>query len=217
MSHSISPDLPYVIKPLASSDVGEGTRCYADIFLNHEPMTRCCRICHDLFFPPAHVYVSLCARDFKSFIARGTISGELAGFVFCSDLSTDWPSRDPRMADLFSLFPNITCILGRLEHYYREQYPSGPGKSLHIFQVGVSPQFQGLGIAKALIRTAVENARTGGFSYVLAECTSPASQGLFSSCGFFAAYEITFRNFSVDGTCYFQDLPGEITLMVREL
>lgn len=217
MSHLIGPDLPFVIKPLAGSEVEEVTRCYADIFLNHEPMTRCCRIGPDLFFPPAEVYVSLCARDSMSFIARGTRSGELAGFIFCSDLSTNWSSRDPRMADMFSLFPKITCILDRLEHYYREQYPSGPGESLHIFQVGVSSPFQGQGVAKALVRTVLENASMWGFSYALAECSSPASRGLFSSCGFLVAHEIAFRNFSADGASYFQDLPGEITLMVRKL
>ena len=217
MSPLIGPDLPFVIKPLAGNEVEEVTRCYTDIFLNHEPMTRYCRIGPDLFFPPAQVYVSLCARDSMSFIARGTRSGELAGFIFCSDLSTDWSSRDPRMADMFSLFPKITCILDKLEHYYREQYPSGPGESLHIFQVGVSPRFQGSGVAKALLGTAVEHAREKGFSFALAECTSPASKRLFSSCGFVGVYELPFRNFLEDGTCYFRDLPGEITLMAREL
>ena len=207
----------FVITPLTSGDAGEATRCYVDVFLNHEPMTRYCRTAPDLFFPPAYVYVTLCARDSLSFIARDTISGDLAGFVFCSDLATDWSSRDPLMADMVSIFHEITCILGRLEQCYREHYPIGPGESLHLFQVGTAPRFQGKGVAKALLTAAVDHARTRGFSYALAECTSPASRGLFSSCDFFEAAMVPFRDFSVDGTCYFKDLPGEITLMVREL
>ena len=211
------PVFPFVITPLAGSDTTEATRCYADVFLNHEPMTRYCRISPDLFFPPARVYVTLCARDSLSFIARDTISGDLAGFVFCSDLATDWSSRDPLMADMFSLFNEITCILGRLEQCYREDFPIGPGESLHLFQVGTTPRFQGKGVAKAMVMAAVDHARTRGFSYALAECTSPASLELFLSCGFFEAYVVPFRDFSVEETCYFKDLPGEITLMVREL
>lgn len=211
------PDFPFTITPLTVSDTREATRCYTDVFLNHEPMTRCYGISPERFFPPAHVYVSLCARDSLGFIARDISSGDLAGFVFCSDLSTDWSSRDPVMNDLFSLFHEITCILGIMEQYYRERYPSGPGESLHVFQVGVSPRFQGSGVAKALVGNAVEHARDKGFSFALAECTSPASKRLFSSCGFLVVYELPFRNFSVDGTCYFRDLPGEITLMAREL
>jgi hypothetical protein len=68
-----------------------------------------------------------------------------------------------------------------------------------------------------MVRTAVGHARSRGFSYALAECTSPASQGLFSSCGFFEEYILPFQDFSMDGTCYFKEIPGEITLMVREL
>ena len=211
------PDFPFVIAPLAGSDAGVTTRCYSDVFLNHEPMTRCCCISPELFFPPAQVYVSLCAEDSLSFIARDTISGDLAGFILCSDLSTDWSSRDPRMNDMLLLFPGITSILGRLEHYYRERYPSGPRESFHIFQVGTTPGFREQGVAKALVRTAVENARTMGFSHALAECTSPASRGLFYSCGFMEVYQLPFGNFFADGTCYFKELPGEITLMTREL
>ncbi|MCU0631030.1 MAG: GNAT family N-acetyltransferase, partial [Methanoregulaceae archaeon] len=190
---------------------------YADIFLNHEPMTRCYRISPDQFIPLAQVYVSLCAGDYLSFIARDPGSGELVGFIFCSDLSTDWSSRDPCMARLYSLFPGIASVLGSLEHRYGEQYPSGPGESLHIFQVGTSPRFQARGVAKALVSTAVNHARTRGFSYALAECTSPASRGLFSSCGFLVAYEQPFRNVSCGMSSCFADLPGSITLMVRKL
>jgi len=217
MSPVTGPDFPFVIAPLTGSDAGVATRCYSDVFLNHEPMTRCCSISPELFFPPAQVYVSLCAEDSLSFIARDKISRDLAGFILCSDLSTDWSSRDPRMNDMLLLFPAITSILNRLEQYYRERYPSGPGESFHIFQVGTASGFRQLGVAKALVRTALENARTRGFSHALAECTSPASRGLFYSCGFTVVYELPFLNFSVDGTCYFKDLPGEITLMAREL
>lgn len=210
-------DFPFIIASLTDGDVGEVTRCYGDVFLHHEPMTLYYRVSPDIFYPLAHVYVSLCASDSHSFIARDTVSGDLAGFVFCSDLSTDWSSRDPRMVGMFTLFPNITCILDRLEQCYREQYPFGPGESFHIFQVGTIPRFQGRGVARAMVRTAVGHARSRGFSYALAECTSPASQGLFSSCGFFEEYILPFQDFSMDGTCYFKEIPGEITLMVREL
>lgn len=217
MSPGIGLDPQFILQPLARSNIREVTRCYTDVFLNHEPLTRHCRVGHDLFFTPAYVYVSLCAADSLSFIVKDTVSMDIAGFVFCSDLCTDWSSRDPRMADMFSLFHEISCILGTLEHYYREQYPSDPGESLHIFQVGTNPMFQGHGVAKALVRTALENACDRNFSYALVECTSPASRGLFSSCGFFSIYEVSFSDFFEGGTCHFQDLPGEITLMVREL
>ncbi len=217
MSPVNGPVFPFVITPLTGNDAGEATRCYADVFLNHEPMTRYCRTGPEIFFPPAYVYVTLCARDSLSFIARDSISGGLAGFAFSSDLATDWLSRDPLMADMFSIFNEITCILGRLEQCYREHYPVGAGESLHLFQVGTVPRFQGKGVAKALLTAAVDHARTRGFSYALAECTTPASRGLFSACGFFEAAMVPFQDFSVDGTCYFKDLPGEITLMVREL
>ena len=145
------PVFPFVITPLTGNDAGEATRCYADVFLNHEPMTRYCRKGPEIFFPPAYVYVTLCARDSLSFIARDSISGGLAGFAFSSDLATDWLSRDPLMADMFSIFNEITCILGRLEQCYREHYPVGAGESLHLFQVGTVPRFQGKGVAKALL------------------------------------------------------------------
>lgn len=217
MSHSITSGPQLLIQPLYPGDVPGVTRCYASVFLTDEPMTRYCRIGPELFLPPAHVYVSLCASDLLSYIVKDTISGDSAGFIFCSDLSTDWSSRDPRMAEIFSLFHEITCVLGRLEMYYHENYPSGPGEALHIFQVGITPLFRGLGVAKALVRTALENARDRGFSYALAECTSPASRSLFCSCGFVSGYKIPFQELSLDGACYFRDIPGEITLMVREL
>ena len=210
------PGFPFVIKPLASRDVGEAARCYMDVFLNHEPLTSCYRISPDLFFPPALAYVSLCAEDGLSYIARDAGSGGLAGFVFCSDLSTDWSSRGPCIARMSSLFPDIAGILGRLEQYYRGHFPSGPGQSLHIFQVGITPEFQAQGVAKALVVTAVEHGRERGYSYTLAECTSPSSQALFTSCEFLEVHGVPFPDCSQSGACS-PGLPGKILLMVREL
>jgi GNAT superfamily N-acetyltransferase len=202
---------------LKDPDIRETTTFYRDIFLKDEPMTRIHGIDPGIFFQHALVYTALCARDDLSFIARNCVTGDFAGFVLCSDLCTDWLVRDPRMAGLFSLFHESTCILEFLEEHYRKNYPCGTGKSLHLFQVGITPRFRGQGIAQSLIRTAVEHAYRRGFTHAFAECTWSASRELLLRCGFSGVYRIRYREFCTNGAYFFKDLPGEITLMVREL
>lgn len=211
------PDFPCVIEPLGPGDVDEATRCYTGIFLEHEPLTATYRVSWSRFYPPARVYVALCAKDSLSFIARDKESGRIAGFIFCSDMSTDWASRDPGMEKLYSLFPEISRVLGSLEHNYKEHYPSGKGEALHVFQAGCLQRLQGRGIAKALVSTAMENALNSGFLYAVAECTSPVSRGLFSSCGFLPVYEADPRDLPGDTLNTTVELPCRVTLMVRKL
>ena len=59
----------------------------------------------------------------------------------------------------------------------------------------ISSEVQGKGLASALLSTTIEEAKRGGYSMVLADCTNFKSQNLFSKFGFSTKVEINYKNY----------------------
>ncbi|MGB7789332.1 N-acetyltransferase family protein [Methanoregula sp.] len=203
--------------PLRESDADGTARLYSEVFLADEPTTHRRSPDPALFLHYAILYAGSLAGKNLSFVARDDQTGEPVGFIFCVDM-TDDPKREGEwMVELLAYFREVVTMIDDLEDRYLDRDAIAPGSVLHIFQIGVSRQYRGHGIAQALIRRVLAHARERGYRQVIADCTSPASRRSFEQCGFHEAGSLPYDAFSLDGARFFAGLDGGISLMVRDV
>lgn len=207
----------WLVAPLTVSDVDTATRLYTRIFLEDEPTTH--RHAPDpvLFVHHARYYIGLLVTMGLSFIARDKKTGDCIGFIFCHDITDDLSEYGEQMKKLIAFFSDAVVMIQELEGRYLDKTDIGPGTMLHVFQLGVSKEFRGCGIAQALIEEALILARDRGYRQVVADCTGPASKRVSEQCGFLEKGYLSYETFTRDGNRFFAGLPGGISLMIKEL
>ena len=215
--NAASPDHPPVYLPLKPADVEEAARLYTDVFIADEPTTHRYAPDPEVFLPYARRYAELLARKELSHIACDGRTGEIAGFIFCLDLTGDLAAEGATMAEFLAQFRETVDMIDELEERYIDRDEIAAGTVLHIFQIGVARPYRGCGMAQAMIRRALVSARMHGFSRAVADCTGPISRRAFERCGFVQAGTLPYDSFSKNGVAFFSGIDGGISLMVREL
>lgn len=206
-----------VFGPLLESEADEAARIFRDVFLADEPTSQARAPDPARLLNYAREYTRFLAGKNLSFVARDLESNEIAGFIFCIDITvTPESAGDPGMP-LLEDFREVMIMIRELEDRYINPSETVRGTVLHIFQIGVDRKYRGCGIAQGLIRRALANARERGFRRALADCTSRASRRTFELSGFHEAGFSSYEGFSLDGDRFFAGLDGGIFLMVRDL
>jgi ribosomal protein S18 acetylase RimI-like enzyme len=203
--------------PLADADVESAARLYTEVFLADEPTSHRHALDPARFLPYARVYVRSLVKKDLSFLIRDKTTGEPAGFIFCFDFTEDPADEGDEMREFIAHFREAVAMIGELEDRHLDRQRIAPGEVLHIFQIGVSRQARGLGMAQAMIRRALSHAKDRGFRQAVADCTGPASQRAFEGCGFRERGNYPYAEFSMDGVRFFAGLDGGISLMAKDL
>lgn len=205
------------IIPLSSIHVHKAAKIYTDIFLSDEPTSIRHNLDPEVFFPYAEAYVQLLVPEELSFVAVDTVTSEMVGFVFCWDFSSDITKKGEKMAGFLEHFKATIALMDMLEEEggFGDNIPAG--SVLHVFQIGVIPQNRRAGVAQSLIQSVLNVGYKKGFQKVIADCTSERSAHTFRSCGFTKTGEIQYETFNSEGDCFFAGLPGEISLMTRNI
>lgn len=206
-----------VYLPLKPADVEEAARLYTDVFIADEPTTHRYAPDPEIFLPYARRYTEFLARKELSYIARDGRTGEIAGFIFCLDLTGDLAAEGAKMAEFLAHFRETVEMIDELEEQYIDRDKIAAGTVLHIYQIGVARPYRGCGMAQAMIRRALISARRRGFSRAVADCTGPISRRAFERCGFVQAGILPYDSFSKNGVAFFSGIDGGISLMVREI
>ncbi len=206
-----------VCVPLTESDVESAARLYTEVFLADEPTSHRHALDPALFLPYARFYVRSLVRKDLSFLLRHEATNELAGFIFCIDLTDDPENEGAVMVEFIAHFKEAVTMINELEDRHLNRQEIKSGSVLHIFQIGVSRQYRETGIARAMIQRVLAHARERGFRQVIADCTSPASKRVFEQCGFSEMGFSPYEAFSMNGVCFFSGLDGGISLMVKKI
>lgn len=206
-----------LFQPLTHDTADATAELYTDVFLNDEPMTRHHGIDPGQFLPCAREYLHFCAGQKLSFVATDRTKGQVTAFVLGSDLTTNFYSVGQGMVSLLTFFRESMEIIEALESQCPDISGVNPGNVFHIFQIGTHRDYRHLGLATQLIRMSLVNAKRHGFVKAVAECTGQTSKHTCERCGFHRAVSIRYNNFMVDGKHFFSGLPGEISLMVRDI
>ncbi|MFA6225688.1 MAG: GNAT family N-acetyltransferase [Methanoregula sp.] len=203
--------------PLNPDTVEATARLYTEVFVREESTTRWHGIIEEDFLPFARMYVQFCENQGLSFIAHEEKTGEVIGFIICHDLTMDLDALGPAMQEYLSCFDATIQLISALEEKYLNIIPVTPGTALHVYQLGISREFQNRLVSTPLIRHMLASARERGFHTIVTDCTGPGSCRSFEKCGFTRAGSIAYSSFLVSGTAFFDGFEGEITLMVKVL
>ena len=116
-------------------------------------------------------------------------------------LTDDFASPPPdHLENLLSgNFKPIAALLEGLDDQYRRIHKFDLGKILHLFMLGVAPDFGGKGIARMLVQQTLENGRSRGYERALTEATGKVSQHIFRSQGFVERFRIVYKEFLHEG------------------
>jgi len=212
-----SADGRLVFSPLRESEADEAARIYRDVFLADEPTSQARAPDPARLLNYAGQYTRFLAGKNLSFVARDPETHEIAGFIFCIDITETPGSAGDRVMPLHEDFREVMIMIKELEDRYINPSETARGTMLHIFQIGVDRKYRGRGCAQGLIRRALANARERGFQRALADCTSLASRRTFEQSGFHEVGFSSYESFSLDGVRFFAGLEHGIFLMVRDL
>jgi ribosomal protein S18 acetylase RimI-like enzyme len=206
-----------VFNPLRESEADEASRLFRDVFLADEPTSQARAPDPARLLNYAGQYTRFLAGKNLSFVAKDFETREIAGFIFCTDITETPGSAGGRVTPLLEDFREVMCMIKELEDRYINPSETVRGTVIHIFQIGVHRKYRGRGIAQGLIHRALANAREQGFRQALADCTSRASRRTFEQSGFHEAGFSSYEGFSLEGVRFFAELDGGIFLMVRDL
>jgi ribosomal protein S18 acetylase RimI-like enzyme len=212
-----SPSGSLACLPLTEPDADEAARIYRDVFLADEPTTHTKSPDPVRFLHYGRLYTRFLAGKNLSFIVRDEQTNELAGFIFCIDITETAESLGDWATLIQEDFREAMVMINELEDRCINLAETSPGSVLHIFQVGVNRKYRGNGIARMLVQRAIANAREYGFRKAVADCTNAASRRAFELCGFIEAGFSSYEAFSLDGDRFFAGCEGGIWLMRRDI
>ena len=111
----------------------------------------------------------------------------------------------------------VAALLEELRSPVKQRLGLGEGLNLHVAALGVAPGYEGKGIARRLLQSALSAAYDRGFQYAFSECTSAPSRMLHEKCGFEHLNSISVGAFVLNGRRPFMGCDVDIHLMRKML
>ena len=198
---------------------------FIDLFHDREPLTRCIGLSRERmqeFARSTYAAEETSARSQRyCWLARaGTAGNEAVGFIVCDDPAAE--GSEPALPDNLTDHEReqVSFMLGLLEAVRKPkqgQIAARAGQCLHIAAVGVSPGYEGLGIATRLLQAALADAAAQGFTCAFAECTSSASRRCHEKSGFRSLHSVDISAFMAKGMRLPPDSELELHLLWKDL
>ncbi len=203
--------------PLPESDMEESARLYSEVFLAEEPTPQNRVPDPAVFLHYARLYARFLAGKNLSLIVWDERTHELAGFIFCVDMTENAESIGEWAMAFLAEFREAVTMINELEDRHINRAAISPGSMLHIVHVGVTQSYRGKGLAQLMIKKALVHAQERGFRHAIADCTGSVSRHSFEKCGFHEAGFSSYEAFSLNGNRPFAGRKGGIFLMVRDI
>jgi GNAT superfamily N-acetyltransferase len=146
------------------------------------------------------LYVPKADAEGLTMVARSAVTGEMIGALLAEDSASVLPDG---LDQLSPKFRPIFDILGQLDTDSSADPPSRVGASLHLFLLGVVPEWSGRGIAQRLVRACLENGRRQGYRVAVTEATNRTSQHVFHKVGFVERGRRSYGDHRFEGHAWF--------------
>lgn len=196
---------------LAPADVDEATDTLARVFTAQEPLTQALAVSREQFLPLAEAVCAAAARHGLSVIARER-GGRLVGLR----IAEPWPSPADGAAWPPALAP-IFAILERLEREFDRLYPPDHD-TLHLQMIACISEYEGRGLATAMVRDTLALAAERGLRRAFAEVTHEGSFRVLERFGFVTRAEVPYASYTFEGRPVFAGREaGACRLVVKEL
>ncbi len=209
-----SHDLSYGL--LEQADFEEMAELLASVFSRFEPPAVAAGLTLDDVREVVRHVGQNAAADKLTVIARlqpaGTIVGAMLTDDFVSPASVSSDALPRRFAP-------IGALLEALDGRYRTLRHPAQGRFLHLFMLGVTPDFGGRGIAGTLVRLVLDNGKKRGYDVAVTEATGKISQHVFLKQGFRECFRVAYQEFRYDREAVFESIAdqGAAILMERDL
>jgi ribosomal protein S18 acetylase RimI-like enzyme len=195
------------------ADIDAMAQLLAGVFSRFDPPAVAAGVSFDEFLELAKSYGRRAPDDGLTVIARLQSTGELIGAMLTDDFASPPPARVEPLAEHFK---PIVALLEGLDQRFRQFHQVTPGRYLHLFLLGVAPEFGGRGIAHTLVRLTLENGRHKGYERAVTEATGNVSQHIFRNHGFIERFRIPYREFEYNGKCIFNTIVDHDSVMLLE-
>jgi GNAT superfamily N-acetyltransferase len=217
-SHSISIDRVH------AHEIDVLLNLYVDLFHNREPFTKCVGFSRERMISIARTMYAGSYSNVRSqglcWIARDHAEARRGvGFIVCDDPAAAGAQRLPENLDSqeAEIVSAVVALLDEIRSPIKQTLGVGNGVNLHIAAVGVAPGYEGKGIARRLLQSALSAAYNLGFQFAFSECTSVASRMLHEKCGFEHLNSATVSAFVLNGRRPFAGCDCHIHLMRKIL
>lgn len=150
-------------------------------FTRRDPLAVAAGLTEPEFVEFVQVLCPKAAYEGLTMVARSAETGEIVGALVTEDAASAPAEGLDRISPKFD---PIFDILGQLEANYGFGQTTSPGEHLHLFLLGVSPDFMGRGIAQQLVVQCLEHGANKGYQVAVAEATGLVSQHIFRKQGF---------------------------------
>lgn len=140
------------------------------------------------------------------------------GFIVCNELTAEDSLRMPDNLTAREL-GKLSALMSLLEEVrspVKDRVTLEAGKCMYVSAIGVAPGYEGKGIAKRLLQTALSEAEARGYLYAFSECTSPASQKLHQKAGFECLKSVSVSTFAINGKYPFKGCNVVVHLMWKK-
>lgn len=188
-----------------ASDLDEMARLLAAVFSRHDPPAVATGITPREFEDFVRLLCPRAAADGLTIVGRSADTGEMAGALLTEDSASPPPEGLDRLGRKFD---PIFDILGQLDADYRRGTTVLPGKSLHLFLVGVAQTFGGRRVAQQLVASCLENGQRKGYRIAVTEATNSVSQHIFRKLGFVDRVHRSYRDHRYEGQPFFASIEG---------
>jgi ribosomal protein S18 acetylase RimI-like enzyme len=200
----------------SEKDAGEMARLLGEVFAHHDPPAVAVGLTPAEFEAFVRLFCAKAAVEGLTTVARSAETGEMVGVLLTEDSSGALPVG---MEHLSAKFDPIFDLLGQLDAEYRAGEPARPGECLHLFLLGVAPDYGGQGIAHQLVTRCLAHGASRRFRVAVTEATNTTSQHIFRKQGFVERVRRSYASHRFDGRAYFASITeqGGPMLMERSL
>ena len=174
-------------------------------FVKTEYLIKGCNFTYEEFEPFCRIYCEASIVNKLSIIALDDATGELVGYSINEDPNTSDSVSPDFLLDVSDKYHILFSVLNDLNTKFLNVEMT-PGNSLHLYLLGVNPEFQGKGIGKTLVHVTEMVARDRGFNYILVEATSPGTKPICEKLGYESLGNIPYKDYEYKGAKIFSEI-----------
>lgn len=201
---SIPSDLPFDLVPFEPRHLDRVAELATQSFLTREPMTMLLAPPQDQMARFVRPICEHCLPGGLSFVALARGTESVVGYTLFQDHAVRMEGSFERPASMGPAFA-LLRTLGM--EYRRRSGQVGRGEVLESYMTGAVPEVDGLQVALALEKHALENAAKRGYKRAFTICTNRVTVHIADELGFQRLSVLPYATFQVEGRAVFASGP----------
>ena len=188
---------------LTEQDEGDVVELLSHTFCHSDPLEIALNITQKEFKSKVRSQMPVALSHGLSIVARSLATKQILGVSFVKDARTEKPMDVDQTSKKF--LPIGSFIQGLTADYLKDKQIQF-GEGIHLFMLGVHPQYEGQNIGKSLVKKTLSNAKSQGYNFLYTTATNNISQHIFRSLAFVECCQRSYKTFQYDGEYVFSSI-----------